>query len=127
MIELAYVFDRQGVVIRWHEPPGCSTGSIPDSRSLWDVLWDHREIVGGVCHIHPWYGEAWPSSTDLTTFAAVEAGLGKRLLWPIVTFTEVKYYVFDSPNTRYIDVIALEPKHWLDNVEQLRRKSRNGE
>ena len=78
MMETALVFDREGRTIHWHEPPGRSGGSLPDSRDLWGVLWEHRGHLGGVAHTHPWDGPAGPSHTDLTTFRAVELGLGKQ-------------------------------------------------
>ncbi len=94
MIETALVFDDQGKVIRFHLPNGRTGGSIPDSRSLWELLWQYRETVGGVAHTHPWDGTPTPSDTDVTTWRAIELGLGKLLLWPIVTFTEVRCFVW---------------------------------
>ena len=93
MIEVALVFDQQGNTIHWHLPPGRSGGWIPDTRDLWEVLWENRDRLGGVAHTHPWVGPAWPSQTDETTFSAIERGLGKRLLWPIVTFQEVRIFM----------------------------------
>ena len=84
MMETALVFDLHGKTIYWHEPSGRTSGYLPDSQDLWDVLWDNRHRLGGVAHTHPWHGPALPSHTDLTTFAAVEKGLGKHLLWPVV-------------------------------------------
>lgn len=89
MMETALVFDLHGKTIHWHEPRGRSGGSLPDSRDLWDVLWENRDRLGGVAHTHPWDGPASPSGTDITTFDAVERALGKQLLWLVVTFTDV--------------------------------------
>mgnify|MGYP001817973532 CR=1 FL=1 len=89
MIEAAFVFDIDGNVIAWHLPPGRSGGSIPDSRDLWSVMWENREILGGVAHTHPWRGTPWPSGIDVTTFSACERGLGRRLVWPIITFDRI--------------------------------------
>ena len=97
MIEVALVFAIDGEVLYQHVPPGRSGCWIPDTRSLWDVLWENRHRLGGVAHTHPWRGSAGPSRTDVTTFAAVEAALGKRLLWPIVTFTEVVTFKWHGP------------------------------
>jgi len=111
MIETAFVFDQEGRVIKFHTPEGRTAGGIPDTRSLWDLLWDRRNILGGsshnspwegptggVAHTHPWSGSTGPSRTDITTFSAVELGLGKRLLWPIVTFTHIVYCVWEGPD-----------------------------
>lgn len=97
MIEVAMVFDRGGAPLYWHLPPGRTGGAIPDSRDLWEVLWEHREELGGVAHTHPWYGSSGPSQTDVTTFAAVEAALGRRLLWLVVTFDQVTYLEHSGP------------------------------
>ena len=75
----------QGCPEHWHDPPGSSSVSIPDDRGLWEVIWDLRDRIDGVAHTHPGTGFPSPSLEDLTTFMAVEAGLGRRLLWWIVS------------------------------------------
>ncbi len=122
MIEAALVFDREGETIHWHEPAGRTAGSLPDSRDLWEVLWEHRDRLGGVAHTHPWDGPASPSGTDLTTFAAVERGLGRRLVWPVVTYTDVAHLVFDAARGDYVRGEAVE----IRDLEALREKSRGG-
>lgn len=124
-MEAGLVFDRYGGLIFWHVPPDRSMGALPDSRSLWDILWENREILGGVAHTHPWSGRAGPSSTDVTTFAAVEAGLGQRLVWPVVTFSEVGYFVWTGPDVH--DYAVLEqrrfriPRHLIEQLRDLSR------
>ena len=93
MIEVAAVIDSVGRPIYWHHPPENRMGAIPDSRNLWDVLWENRNIILGVAHTHPWTGIPVASSTDVTTFAAVEAGLGRSLLWPIVSLDAECTYI----------------------------------
>jgi len=90
-IEVALVFDREGKTIAIHQPPGRSSTEIPDTRSLWEIMWEHRDNLGGVAHVHPWHGEAIPSQEDLTTFSALERALGP-LLWPITTFSEGRVF-----------------------------------
>ncbi len=97
MIEVALVFDRRGRALHWHLPPGSTPASIPDSRDLWEVLWQHRHHLGGVAHTHPWAGRPEPSDIDLTTWSACERALGARLVWPIVTFTEEACFVWTGP------------------------------
>jgi hypothetical protein len=100
-------------------------GALPDNRGLWDILWDNRAILGGVAHTHPWSGSAGPSSTDVTTFAAVEKGLGMRLVWPVVTFSEVGYFTWAGPDVH--DYGTLEkrrfriPKHLIEELRDLSR------
>lgn len=81
MIEAGVLIDLQDRPLYWHKPPGADIVCLPDSRELWDIIWEHRKVLGGFAHSHPGGGIPGPSLTDLTTFAAVEAGLGKRLDW----------------------------------------------
>ena len=85
MMEVAVVIDKRGRPIHWHLPPGRSAVGIPDTRDLWDVLWENRTNLAGIAHSHPGSGKTGPSMTDLTTFAACESGLGVRLNWWITT------------------------------------------
>lgn len=135
MIEVAVVFSSYGRLVHWHEPPGRSMVWIPDSRNLWDVLWENRRYLGGVAHTHPWSRAAAPSPTDLTTFRAVEDGLGRRLVWPIATLGEVAYWMRDPdgsysprevkealPGMNYEDREA-----WEFLVHELRAKTFKGD
>ena len=66
MIETGVVVTGNGP-IHWHLPPGRSGGSLPDSRPLWDVLWEHRrEFFLGFAHSHPGSGIPGPSFTDVS-------------------------------------------------------------
>jgi hypothetical protein len=97
MIETAVVLDERRTPLHWHEPVGASVAALPDSRDLWDVLWANRERISGVAHSHPGGGPPRPSWEDLTTFAACEAGLGRRLEWWIATSDAVTCYTFRGP------------------------------
>lgn len=132
IIETAMVFDVEGQVIHWHQPVGCTSCRIPDSRELWDILWEHRMVLGGLAHTHPGTGMQWPSKTDITTFAAVEAGLGKRLVWPIVGETRLDFYSYNKAQGNY------EPNHnayweygkkpgWNRNIQSLLHKTRGSD
>jgi hypothetical protein len=124
-MEAALVFDITGVPIHWHVPPDRSMAAIPDSADLWEILWDNKIILRGVAHTHPWSGSAAPSSTDVTTFAAVEAGLGKRLVWPVVTFSEVRYFVWQGPDRlNYGEMERRRFRLHRDDIEHLRDLSR---
>lgn len=124
MMEVALVFDKEGRTICFHEPPGRSGGSIPDSRPLWDILWENRHNLGGVAHTHPWDGPSWASQEDVTTFRAIELGLGKNLLWPIATFTDLKTFVFMSYDDEHQGYGETETDIVVEGVEELRAKSR---
>jgi hypothetical protein len=84
-VEAGVVINKSGTPIHWHIPPNRSGGALPDSRDLWDVLWENRFDLEGFAHSHPGGGIPGPSHTDITTFAAVEAALGLRLTWWIIS------------------------------------------
>lgn len=125
MIETAMVFDRQGRVLHWHEPPGRSSGYIPDTRDLWDVIWVNRAQLGGVAHTHPWNGFPAPSETDLTTFDAVELALGQRLLWPIITFSAVGYFARSDVSNGFVRIPPEDVSCLLSvaDIADIRRRS----
>lgn len=85
MIEAGVLIDKNGCPFHWHLPEGRTGGSIPDTRTLWDIIWEQRDHILGFAHSHPGGGIPAPSSTDLTTFAAIEAALGQRLYWWITS------------------------------------------
>ena len=115
MLETALVFDTEGAVLLWHEPEGRTGAYLPDSDEFWNFLWENRGRLGGVAHSHPWSGDALPSHTDITTFAAIEAGLGRRLLWPIATFSEVAFLQWIGPHR--LDYGIIEVHEGVDNID----------
>ena len=126
-LETALVFDTEGRILQWHLPPGRSGGYLPDSQDLWDTLWAHRVKgggdgrLGGVAHTHPWHGATGYSRTDVTTFAACEAGLGQRLVWPIATFDSLHWFAWQGPG-RY-DYVEVSAPFELEGLQELRRLS----
>lgn len=85
MLEAAVVLGRAGEALYWHLPLDRTGARLPDSRPLWDVLWELRDQVGGVAHSHPGRGVPMPSRTDVTTFDSIELGLDQRLDWWIAS------------------------------------------
>lgn len=87
MKEVGAVIDTLGNVIHWHDPNGSSSGALPDSRPLWDVIWEahQQKRFAGFAHTHPGDGVPSPSTTDLTTFRAIERALGMRPVWWIAS------------------------------------------
>ncbi len=75
-------------------PLGRTAASLPDSDDLWKVVWNYKDVIGGIAHTHPWDGKTTASHTDVTTFLAIEKALGKRLLWPIYTMTDSIVYAY---------------------------------
>lgn len=123
MREAGVVIGKAGEPIFWHLPPGRTSGAIPDTRLLWDVLWDRREFIAGFAHSHPGSGVPCPSSTDLSTFAAIESALGTRLQWWITSSNRLircAYAVDASPC--YQGVLEHNEPAW---AEELRNVSSN--
>lgn len=121
VFETALVFDKEGKTLAWHEPAGRHGAALPDSRDLWKFLEQNVAVLGGVAHTHPWDGDAWFSGTDVTTWSAIERGLGVKLIWPVVTFTQVKNYVWVGPGK--LDY-GFSPVALPVDVDGLRERSR---
>ncbi len=68
-----------------HEPEGRSAVWIPDTQSLWDIVSENKDRLDGIAHSHPGRGYMAPSSEDISTFRAMEKGLGRRIKWWILT------------------------------------------
>lgn len=106
----------------WHLPEGRTGGSLPDSRELWDVFWEHRkDHYLGFAHSHPGSGIPGPSWEDITSFAGIEAGLGRRIRWWITSSDHIIQLNWKGPD-RY-DYNAILLAHNLDWVERLREYS----
>lgn len=123
-MEVGVVIDMDGQPLHWHLPPGRNMVALPDSRDLWDVIWENRERISGIAHSHPGSGRPGPSHTDVTTFAAIEAALGRRLLWWITSSDRLAEFRWIGPGRhdyqgREIQNTS-EPRIW---VEELRRLS----
>jgi len=57
---------------------------IPDLRERWETIWEHRSEITEIVHTHPGNFLGF-SHEDLTTMEAVEAGIGRKFAWSIVT------------------------------------------
>ena len=129
MIEAGVVVDRSGQPLFWHLPPGRTAASLPDSRTLWDVIWNafKDDTLRGFAHSHPGSGvpACSPSISDVTTFAAVEAALGRRLEWWIASSDHVALLRWSGPDKlSYRATILTEVPSW---AAELRRLSQEGQ
>ncbi len=106
MMEVGVIVDRGGQALYWHLPPGRSQAGLPDSRALWDVLWERRAELGGFAHSHPGRGEPFPSALDRSTFSAIEAALGRRLDWWITSEDTLVLFRFDERLATYTAVAS---------------------
>jgi hypothetical protein len=123
MIETGVVVTGNGPV-HWHLPEGRTGGSLPDSRTLWDVLWEHRrEPFLGFAHSHPGSGVPGPSWTDVTTFSGVEIGLGRRLTWWITSATHMIGLNFEGPGKYdYRSFLVDDVPEWARKLRELSDK-----
>lgn len=85
MLEAGAIVNKNDEVIWWHTPLDRSVIALPDNADLWTKFWDNRSSVGGFAHTHPGKGYPLPSLTDVTTFNAIELGLGTTLYWWILS------------------------------------------
>lgn len=109
--EVFFLIGPGGVVL-WRDTAD-SPITLPDSRARWEAIWEHRAVAVELCHSHPLGPEAF-SAEDVSTMHALDAALGKRLRFSLVTPTQ--YLVRDDEDHAVPD----EAPAW---VEELRRDS----
>jgi hypothetical protein len=97
-LEAGVLVDFDGNPIYWHLPNNRSAGYIPDSHKLWDEIWKNRCNLLGFAHSHPGRGFQCPSQEDITTFSAVEAALGEKLIWWIISEDAVTSIIWVGPH-----------------------------
>jgi proteasome lid subunit RPN8/RPN11 len=116
MIEAGVVITEAGPIF-WHLPAGRTGGYIPDSRKLWDVLLEHADAeLLGFAHSHPGSGVPGPSHTDITTFAAIEAGLGRRLDWWITSSDHIIHLRWCGPGRLEYEAAVVEELDWASQL-----------
>lgn len=122
-VEAGVLINKKGLPFYWHEPRDASAVLLPDSERLWSVIWQHRKRVKGFAHSHPGKGTPAPSHTDLTTFQAIEAALGRRLTWWICSEDELIMVSWYQAGQRYLVIPANHMQlSWLN---ELRLRSYN--
>lgn len=119
-IEAGVLVANDGTPIYWHTPKNRNSAALPDSRELWDVMWEHRNNILGFAHSHPGSGVPGPSHEDVTTFAAVEAALGRKIYWWITSSDTLAKMLWCGPGKH--GYVALEVDHepiWLAQLRDL--------
>ena len=121
MREAAILINIWGCGIFQHHPENASVIAIPDNKTFWDFIWENREQVAGIAHSHPGNGETWYSKEDMTTFAAIEESLGKRLYWPIVTSDSLSTFGWLGPNRYDYDLVKdhIDNNFWIDELRRI--------
>ena len=80
--EVCFLIGRSGAVL-WADASD-SPSALPDSRTRWQAIWDHRDDLAEIAHSHP-HGPAAFSREDETTMAALDSALGRVLRYSVVT------------------------------------------
>lgn len=80
--EVCFLIGENDVVL-WSDASQSPT-ALPDSRARWEAISSRRESIVEVAHTHPLGGAAF-SREDETTMVALDAALGRRLCYSIVT------------------------------------------
>jgi len=123
-IETGVLFGFDHEVLYWHLPGDRSAGALPDSQKLWEVFRENRDKIYGFAHSHPGSGVPGPSWEDVTTFAGIELGLHRRLIWPIVTSDNISNVLWNGPGKYDYVVHQLGGRfHDPSWVAELRRHS----
>lgn len=97
-IEAGVLIDLNYEPLHWHLPANRNGVSLPDSRPLWNIIWENRDRIVGFAHSHPGLGVPGPSYEDVTTFAAIEAALGVRLAWWIISADSLAEFRWIGPD-----------------------------
>ena len=120
MREAGLVIGTDGTVLATHLPGDRSGGSLPDSHDLWTILFENRDHVAAFAHSHPGSGTPGPSYTDVTTFAAIESGLGKRLDWWICSQDQLALIRWAGPERLTYRVTPVYPDpNWVSELRRL--------
>ena len=61
-----------------------SPSALPDTRARWEAIWARRGELVEIAHSHPIGPHAF-SQEDRTTMAALDAALGRRLRFSVVS------------------------------------------
>jgi hypothetical protein len=112
MREVCFLIGVDGTVL-WHDASGTAS-ALPDSRRRWEAIWRYRAELAEIAHTHPG-GLPHFSAEDLTTMAAIDDALGRRLCYAVVTV--------DKLLRRTAEGVTLEPEEQPPWVAALRATS----
>lgn len=119
MREACVLVDFEDRPIHWNLPDDRSSVYIPDSRTFWDVIWESRSCVKGIAHSHPGVGLPSPSSEDITTFDAIEDGLGIRLNWWITSSSHLVVCRWESKFKYCVSGDSGLYQEWLPKLREI--------
>lgn len=102
MREVCILLDASGAIL-WADASTSPT-ALPDSRTRWEAIWDHRDRLAAIAHSHP-VGPSAFSAEDESTMAALDDALGRRLRYLVVSPTHTIAREGDGP----VETISPEP------------------
>lgn len=82
MREVCILLSADGAIL-WADASSSPT-QLPDSRSRWEAIWDHRDRLAAIAHSHP-VGPSAFSAEDESTMAALDDALGRHLTYYVVS------------------------------------------
>ena len=80
-MEVCFLIGKDGSIL-WQD--GGELHALPDSRQRWDAIWVQRFELKEIAHSHP-CGPLAFSREDRTTMRAIWAGLGRDVVFSVVT------------------------------------------
>ena len=81
MREVCFLIGRNGAIL-WADA-STSPAALPDSRTRWQAIWDHRAELENIVHSHPMGPSAF-SAEDESTMEALDSALGKPMRYTVV-------------------------------------------
>lgn len=113
-MEAGLVVGHGDVPLMWHLPKDRTISFLPEgvisddpSTHLWYFIEENRDTVEGFAHTHPGRGVPRQSWEDVTTFAAWEQGLGRRLKWWILSEDSAVLLTWKGPERHSYEAVVL--------------------
>lgn len=107
--EVCFLIGADGSIL-WADASE-SPVALPDSRDRWEAIWELRHDLYEIAHSHP-VGPSAFSAEDLSTMAAIDAALGRKLRYSVV-----------APRTMIVraddETFELNPEPWWAGLLRL--------
>ena len=115
MREVCFLIGRGDAIL--YSDASDSPAALPDSRSRWEAIWQHRAELEAIVHSHP-VGPSVFSAEDESTMEAVDSALGRSMRYcvvaPHVTISRVGSG----------DALQLHPEPWWAGLLRLASEMR---
>ncbi len=82
--EVCFLISKTGAIL-WADASD-SPAALPDSRSRWEAIWEHRDELAAIAHSHP-VGPSAFSAEDESTMEALDSALGRPVRYLVVAPT----------------------------------------